>query len=135
VIDLTIKVQDDRALQMKLRKLADADKVISETLGEWASETLDSELYGMGNYAPPPPNSTYIRTGRLGANWGLRRVGRTAVEFFNLTSYARYVVGNAAGGGQAAIHVGRWWLGRRKIEQRIERLADMLKTAFDKAAR
>jgi hypothetical protein len=132
VIDLTISTHGERAIQMQLKQLANADEVIHDVLGEWAAETLDSELYGMDNYAPPPPNSTYVRTGRLGANWGLQRQGRTAVAFTNFTRYVRYVVGDAGGAGQAWMHAGRWWLGRRKVEERIPKLAQMLKARFDR---
>lgn len=119
----------DRAFAM-LRKLENTDDLIADALGEWATETLDSELYGMGNYAPPPPNSTYIRTGRLGANWGIQRLSKLAVQFFNLTSYVAYVVGDHLMQRQAAVHAGRWWLGRKKIEARIPRLLDMLQARF-----
>ena len=108
----------DRAMSW-LRRGVNLERVIGDELGAWAGDHLDGELYGMENYAPPPPNSTYIRTGRLGANWGLARRGRSSVVFNNMTPYAGYVVGNSKGYGQAAAHVGRWWLARKRTEAAI----------------
>lgn len=105
-------------IERVLAKGIDLDDPIARAMGEWATETLDGQLYGMGNYAPPPPNSRYIRTGNLGAGWGLMRHSRTGVTFFNMTPYAVYVIGDDNGHGQAR-HMGHWWLARKRIEDRL----------------
>jgi hypothetical protein len=135
MIDLTIKVQDDRALQRQLRKFQDIEKELADVIGEWAEETLSSELAGMGNYAAAPAGSDYVRKGVLGAGWSWRRSGKTAVNFSNPVRYARYVVGDAAGQGQARVHAGRWWLFNRKVADRMPRLTEMVKARIARIAR
>lgn len=122
MIEYTVNVRGVPAVMKTLDGLERLETGLSSILGEWATETLDGDLYGMANYAPPPPNSTYVRTGRLGSNWGLRRNGRLSVVFENATDYAGYVVGNNDGAGQAGIHAGRWWIARKKIETKIQKL-------------
>lgn len=58
-------------------------------------------------YPPPPPNSTYVRTGRLGASWGARKVRAAVWHLQNLVHYAGWVVDEHR---QAWMHQGRWWL-------------------------
>lgn len=115
MITLNVKLHGIDRVLATLRRGVNLDDAIGQGLGDWAKDLLDGQLYGMENYAPPPANSTYIRTGRLGANWGLSRPRKTAVSFNNTTSYARYVVGDSAGGRQAAVHAGRWWIARKKV--------------------
>jgi len=116
VIQLDYKLHGLDSVLATLRRGVHLDEPIAQGLGEWATDLLDGQLYGMEHYAPPPANSRYIRTGRLGRNWGLSRPRRLAVAFENMTPYAGFVVGNREGRGQAAIHAGRWWLGRKRIE-------------------
>lgn len=62
----------------------------------------------MKPYPPPPPASTYVRTGDLGRRWttNTRAFGETIVtSTANVTRYARYV---QAEGQQARVHRGRW---------------------------
>lgn len=115
MIQLDVKLHGVNRVLATLRRGVNLDDAIGHGLGEWAKDVHDGQLYGMENYAPPPANSTYIRTGRLGANWGLSRPRKMAVSFNNTTSYARYVVGDSQGGRQAAIHAGRWWIARKKV--------------------
>lgn len=127
MIEMDVRPQGvDRVLAW-LRRGVHLEDVVARELGQWASDLTDSKLYGMENYAPPPANSKYIRTGRLGSNWGVRRTKRTAVEFYNMTPYAAYVVGDGKGGRQAGIHAGRWWLGRKRI---IEAMPDGQKRIY-----
>lgn len=116
MIHLDVRPQGFDRVMAWLRRGVDLEGPIGDELGKWAQDHLDGELYGMENYAPPPANSTYRRTGRLGSNWGLRRRGKTRVEFYNMTPYAGYVVGDGNARRQAAIHAGRWWLARKRTE-------------------
>jgi hypothetical protein len=104
-------------------------------LGNWAQDVLDDHLYGEDKYAPPPPNSKYIRTGRLGRGYGLMRHSRTAVRLFNLTPYTGWVVGDAAGQGQAGIHAGRWWLARQRVEARLDDATERIGRAIERELR
>jgi len=130
MIDLDIGIDGEDVIALWLRKGIDLDKPIAQGLGDWAADTLDDRLYGMHNYAPQPAGSTYVRTGRLGSNWGLQRgPGETAVTFYNMTSYAGYVVGDGEGQGQAR-HMGHWWLGRKRIEERLDGALDKIAKAI-----
>lgn len=130
MIQLDIKLHGIDRVLATLRRGVNLDDAIGQGLGDWAKDLLDGQLYGMENYAPPPANSTYIRTGRLGANWGLSRPRKTAVSFDNPTAYARYVVGDKHGGRQAAIHAGRWWLARKRIERATPEAHDRIGKAI-----
>lgn len=131
MIDMSINVNGEKAIMLQLHEFENFENEIADIMGEWAIETLDGELYGEGNYAPPPANSTYVRTGNLGANWGVRRSGKTGVVFENFVGYGGYVVGDGDGAGQAGIHQMRWWLARRKVEDRLEVLADRIERRAD----
>ena len=59
-------------------------------------------------YPPPPPGSSYRRTGTLGRGWqpiGPHTTGsQWAAGIVNETDYGEFVMGNR----QATIHQGRW---------------------------
>lgn len=130
MIDFSIKVNGEKAAALSLSKLDHFEDWIADEMGAWAIETLDGDLYGEGNYAPKPAGSTYVRTGNLGANWGVRRQGKTGVIFENNTDYGGYVVGDGDGAGQAR-HMLHWWLARRKVEDRIDVLAQRIERRAD----
>lgn len=119
MIKVSVNPQDLARAMTVLKKGTRLGDEIGSELRAWATDHLDNDLYGMENYAPPPAGSKYIRTGRLGANWGLQRKGRTGVTFYNMTAYAGYVIGDGGGRKQAAIHAGRWWLARKRTEAAI----------------
>lgn len=135
MIQLDVRPQGfDRVLAW-LRRGVNLETVVRRELGEWAQDHLDGRLYGMENYAPPPPNSKYIRTGRLGAGWYLMRAGRTGVRFVNMTPYAGYVVGDGNARRQAAIHAGRWWLARRRTEAALPDAQKRIRAGIHRALR
>lgn len=119
MIRIKISTPDHDRAVAALRRGVNLDREIQDEMAGWASDHLDKELYGMENYAPAPAGSKYIRTGRLGSNWGVRRKGKKQVEFYNETPYAGYVVGDGKGRRQAAIHAGRWWLARKRTEDAV----------------
>ena len=131
----TVQFPDFGRLNSDLMRGVKLGDEIGDELREWAKDHLDGQLYGMENYAPPPPNSTYIRTGRLGANWGLQRKGKQSVTFYNMSPYAGYVVGDGKGNRQAAIHAGRWWLARKRTEAAIPELERRIKARMDRVLR
>lgn len=135
MIEFDITTKGIPAVMKTLDGLAGFETELGNIMGEWAKETLDDDLYGMTNYAPPLPNSTYVRTGNLGRNWGLRRGGKLSVVFQNPTDYAGWVVGDNDGGRQAAIHAGRWWIARKKVEDRVPALEVKIERHIDKLDR
>jgi hypothetical protein len=75
-------------------------------------------------YPPPPPESTYRRTGTLGRSWHVKRQGSSAIVG-NPTPYAPYVQSESQ---QAWMHEGRWQTDAdaiQEIEQSgaVERIA------------
>lgn len=117
-IGFEVSIRGAEAAGRAIPGTTEMERLIDDALTEWGKETLDGHLYGMANYAPPPPNSTYVRTGALGADWGLRRAGKMAIAFTNNMHYAGYVVGQQ----QAAIHAGRWWIALERIRERLDKL-------------
>jgi hypothetical protein len=135
VIDLEITLSGATGAQRALSRGTKLDDVIGRELGLWAEDVLADRLYGEDKYAPPPPNSKYIRTGRLGRGYGLMRHSRTAVRIFNLTPYTGYVVGDAQGQGQAWMHAGRWWLARQRVEARLDDATERIGKAIERELR
>lgn len=59
-------------------------------------------------YPPTRPNQRYRRTGLLGRSWEAGSEGDLLV-IRNTRPGATFVVGDGQGGGQAWMHLGRWW--------------------------
>lgn len=98
------------------RVLERVQKVIREPK---LPEVQQATLRDLRVYPPPPPNSTYVRTGHLGRSWRLAYShGRQATlfSFVNPATYAVYVQGSPS--EQAAIHRGRWTPAQEIIERR-----------------
>lgn len=135
MIQFEVKPQGFDRVRAWIKRGVNLDDAIGRGLGEWAQDHLDGKLYGMENYAPPPPNSKYVRTGTLGRGWGLMRRGKTGVRFFNMTPYAGYVVGDGNAKRQAAIHAGRWWLARKRTEAALPEAKERIRKHISKALR
>ena len=78
-------------------------------------------------YPPPPAGSRYERTFTLRRKWRLIRVGDRGYRVTNTAYrrgryYSKWVVGNARGQMQAAIHQGRWPLFAQVTEAEIARM-------------
>ena len=81
----------------------------------------DRLIKRLSTYPPPPPDSTYIRTGELGRGWADEGVSvdaigtnqfadQVSVTMRNPVEYAPFVQGDPGLGDphQAFMHVGRW---------------------------
>ena len=84
-------------------------------------------LGGSDYTTPEPPNSGYQRTGNLGRSAYVEQDGLSSRLIVNAYSpggqeYGVYVVGDAAGQGQAAIHAGRWPTLRSAVDAQIDQL-------------
>ena len=121
MLDIDLTIDGGGRAQRWLERGVNLESVIDRALGSWANETLDTRMYGEENYVPPPPNSRYIRTGKLGRGWGLMREGHGRVRFFNHVGYAQHVVGDGSGNRQAR-RMAHWWIGRKRIVERLPRL-------------
>ncbi len=70
-------------------------------------------------YPPPPPDSSYKRTGTLGRRWQARVMDRGPTVrgvLKNPTSYAPVVVGEET---QAEVHKGRWKTDRQAANEAL----------------
>jgi len=80
-------------------------------------------------YPPPPPQSSYVRTGTLarGFSWKVHTLGREVTgSVINPVSYAKWVRGTKT---QAWMHVGRW----KTMQQIVDESRGRLTTLFEKA--
>ena len=77
-----------------------------------------------------PGRGRYVRTGLLGHSWSIeeneKQSGYTIKNNASRKGhyYAKYVVGNARGDGQAWMHVDRWQLLRDVTEEEVQRLPE-----------
>lgn len=89
----------------------------------------------MAKYPPPPPNSTYRRTMKLGRSWTHEvEAGLFSITTIvgNNTPYAPAVQGE---GTQADIHVGRWQTDAQVLEQSIGFIGEEIEEEVEKKLR
>jgi hypothetical protein len=129
---LTITVTPPAELVRK--KLQDLTAEIPQIGRLQIYRTAQAVVRGMKIYPPAPAESRYVRTGVLGAGWGI--VGQTnGYSIRNNTAYTKYVVGNAYGLEQAWMHVGRWQKLRDVTEQETGKLPAEVEKEISLAAR
>jgi hypothetical protein len=113
---ISVDVQD-KAVRLSLEKLGRAvpgisDDEIQAGLPEVVKEAAGGYSGGASYAVPPPPGSTYVRTGNYGRSTFWEKNGFTYVirneAYRSGREYGRYVGGKADGSGQAGIHAGRW---------------------------
>jgi hypothetical protein len=83
----------------------------------------------MQAYPAQRSGQRYVRTGRLFSHWKIEEIERGySVENTaagpNGKAYAKYVVGDAYGTGQAWMHAGRWDVFRDVMEEELQVLPD-----------
>ena len=100
-------------------------------------QTAQAIVRRMRVYPPERPNQTYIRTGRLGAGWGVRQSNGAMAGYtvYNSVPYTKYVVGNAYGLEQAWMHEGRWNLLRDVQEEEVQKLPPEIEKEISMVAR
>jgi hypothetical protein len=97
-------------------------------------QTEQAIVRRMKEYPPPPPASTYIRTGTLGAGWMITS-NTNGYTISNNTPYTKYVVGNAYGLEQAWMHQGRWQLLRDVQDEEVAKLPPAIESEISTVAR
>lgn len=120
-----------------LRKLAEKSEKLQLNFGtelEFKGNQIVEHLKdSVPTYPPPPPNSTYQRTGRLGRGF------RTDVKplqhgvkmiLSNVVVYSPYVISSertkSGAGPQARIHRGRWYT----LQGHVLKNVDYIKKEF-----
>jgi len=93
----------------------------------------------MEGYPPERARQTYVRTGTLYAGWQVKKLddGYQIVNYAARRGrrYARYVVGDAFGTGQAWMHAGRWQLFRDVVEDEMAQLPPVVAREIELVAR
>lgn len=101
-----------------------APKEMGETTFLWAARHAIPRLRAQP-YPSPRPGQTYMRTGQLARRWSVRN-NEGGATIFNNRPGAIFVIGDGQGGGQAWMHVGRWWRAVDIIRNERHALGDML---------
>lgn len=103
-------------------------KRISDGMMTGARQILQERLYGMRNYPPPTFTITnYVRTGKLGSGWGVRKNARAmTITFYNRVKYAPYVVGDE----QAWMHQGYWWVASQRVAASVDTISAQIETSI-----
>ncbi len=99
-----IEIKGVDKLQAKLRSVNDLRRVLEPPM----QRSVLRLQRDMADYPPPPPRSTYRRTGTLGRRWTTRvqnPPGGLQGKVGNNTRYAPWVQSRRF---QAGIHRGRW---------------------------
>ena len=108
-------------------------KYLERALKQGIEESAGVLLEDMKVYPPPPPNSTYVRTGKLGRGWGKKFEGNRRAEVRNVgVSYAKYVQDYDM---QAAIHRGRWQTTEMIARKRANDIKQIIVKALERWAR
>lgn len=124
--EITVEIDATAALEM-LRTMP--DRIDRAMRGAMTDSTI-LLMREMKAYPPPPPNSSYKRTGTLGRSWSRRVEGRgmevtgTVGSNGNMAPYNRYV---QDGEYQAQMHQGRW----TTIQDAAERNQDAIQGFFE----
>lgn len=120
---LKVETRDTKILTTKYRALN-----VKTILTHITNEYLSRMQIDLNHYPPPPPGSTYKRTGALGRGWLHRTEGaQGVVRLENAVPYATYVQGPR----QAWMHVGRW----ATVEEVWARYHDAMTTDLRQAVR
>lgn len=86
-----------------------------------------------GYVVPPPLRSGYVRTGNLGRGTYWQRDGRS-YRLKSDTVYARYVIGDGSGEGQAWMHVGRWPVAYQVMKKWAETMVENIRNRIQRSA-
>lgn len=124
---ITIQVRNAELVGKGLANIRAEIPRISENTIKKAGESIIRE---MRKYPPERAGQRYVRTYKLRDSWKLSRSATgytiTGDPVNKGRSYGRYVVGDAAGGGQAWMHVGRWLLFRDVVDYGVTKLPDLV---------
>lgn len=107
-----------------------APKEMSDTTFLWAARHALPRLQRKP-YPPERPRQTYVRTGKLGRGWNVRPTTGGATIFNNRPGVI-FATGDGQGGGQAWMHVGRWWRAADIIRNERKTLGPMLVKRLNK---
>jgi hypothetical protein len=113
---------DVEGLAVILARLEQGDARVRRYVGIAMHSSLEHLRGKVAKYPPPPPQSTYRRTGTLGRKWAVKvKMAPDVVGYLgNNTPYAGYVQDRAR---QAWMHVGRWPTVQDVVDDEMEFVA------------
>lgn len=138
-MSFSFEIRGYNRVRNSLRRLVRMYPDIVDPIGyKWAQRTRLK--LKKTRYPPPPPESTYKRTGLLANKWAVEHPKQGRWHIVNKAEnrgryYARYVVGDDRGRNQAWMHKGRWWIASDIIQDEMKELTDELGKAVEKAWR
>ncbi|MCA9367181.1 HK97 gp10 family phage protein [Candidatus Kaiserbacteria bacterium] len=121
-----VTIQGDEALLNTLNELIRPANMAPAM--QRAGARIRTEL---AKYPPPPPNSTYRRTGKLGRSWTHRvnvNLITTTALIGNNTPYAPDVQGE---GMQAEVHQGRWQTEKQVLDNNADYIVEEVAARLD----
>lgn len=139
---LSIQIKNAKLVRKGLQDLeAEVPKIGAQQI----FQAIQRAKKKVTTYPPELPDQQYVRTGRYGRGWKIRRqpgAGRK-IPGYSLIGraeqrgrrYERYVGGDAYGQRQAQIHADRWVLVRDAIEQEVDGLPARIEKHIGMVAR
>ena len=127
---MTVKGQDNVTNALRTAAATGQRRMANVTY-QWAQGQVIPRLTYHTPYPPERPGQKYKRTMKLQRSWRATPVPDGA-RIENISGYASYVVGDHDGGGQAWMHLGRWWKAEGIIRnERDYKLKPMLITELN----
>jgi len=131
MIETSLHLENEEQYQRLLR---DFDRTLDRYLRKAGKQSAYVIQAKAQRYPPPPPDSSYRRTGTLGRRWAVTGPTATVSEVKtiveNPTSYGPFVMGETE---QAAVHRGRWPTTQRLIEEAEAQVVGLHQAAIDDA--
>jgi len=118
----TTKIIRIEGLDRLVRQLDKSPVLVRKLVGDAMEKSAHLIHLHTMTYPPPPPSSTYVRTGTLKKSWTSKvNRGRFEAQVGTRLNYAPYVLGDD---DQAAVHRGRW--------KTVGQVADKVRPDIDK---
>jgi hypothetical protein len=135
-LDLRLQVDGADNLLHGLQRM-----MAASTRAQPMQRLVDRVRARLEKYPPPPPASTYVRTGDLGRGWsnGLvaadalgtnQYMDQVSIELHNPVEYAPYVQDEEH---QAAVHRGRWTTAQQALKDETDSFLEDLSQSIEQA--
>ena len=130
IIKISVEGYDDAVKQLR-----QAPRILSKHLRRAMDRSVKMLQWEVQRYPPPPPASSYRRTGTLGRKWVSKvdaKIGNVQGILENPVHYAPLVQGDET---QAQMHRGRWPTVGQAAEKQKRKLEGIFRLALGDAVR